>query len=125
MLFKTPYWLSLKADNGQYLMVDTAYLSDEVAGQNHLTFNTREYKFENPNDRLLLVILMVVSTSVSWYFPTQDSLRIEADGYNQKDVTTTYWKDRADSEIRYKASYAPGFEQNLVKVAVLGNHREV
>ncbi len=123
---KTPYWLSLKADNGQYLMVDTAYLSDEVAGQNHLTFNTREYKkFENPNAPLAARDINGRFNFRFLYFPTQDSLRIEADGYNQKDVTTTYWKDRADSEIRYKASYAPGFEQNLVKVAVLGNHREV
>ena len=123
---KTPYWLSLKADDGKYLMVDTAYLSEEVAGINHLTFNTREYKkFENPNAPLAARDINGRFNFRFLYFPTQDSLRIEADGYNQKDVTTTYWKDRADSEIRYKASYAPGFEQNLVKVAVLGNHREV
>ena len=123
---KTPYWLSLKADNGQYLMVDTAYLSDEVAGQNHLTFNTREYKkFENPNAPLAARDINGRFNFRFLYFPTQDSLRIEADGYNQKDVTTANWKDRDDSEIRYRASFAPGFEQNLVKVAVLGKHREV
>ena len=123
---KTPYWLSLKADNGKYLMVDTAYLSDEVAGQNHLTFNTREYKkFENPNAPLAARDINGRFNFRFLYFPTQDSLRIEADGYNQKDVTTANWKDRDDSEIRYRASFAPGFEQNLVKVAVLGKHREV
>ena len=34
---KTPYWLSLKADNGKYLMVDTAY----PVSYTHLTLPTK------------------------------------------------------------------------------------
>ena len=51
--FKTPYWLSLKASDDTYLMVDTAYLYDnkEVAGINHLAFGFAKHDkdFENPN----------------------------------------------------------------------------
>ena len=59
------------------------------------------------------------------YWPTQDSLHIEADGFNQKniDVLTKYWADRTDDEITLRASVVPGYEQNLVKIAVLGGGR--
>ena len=52
-------------------------------------------------------------------------MRIEADGFNQKniDVLTQYWADRKDDEITLKASMIPGYEQNLVKIAVLGGGR--
>ena len=126
---KTPYWFSLKTDDNKYLMVDTAYVNNdnEVAGNNHLTFNIAEHDadFVNPNAPLAARDINGRFNFRFFYYPTHDSLRIEADGYNQKDVTTKDWADRTDSEIRYRSSYAKGFEQNLVKVAVLGNHREV
>ena len=123
------HWLSLQTDDNKYLMVDTAYVNNnqEVAGNNHLTFNIAKHDadFVNPNAPLAARDINGRFNFRFFYYPTHDSLRIEADGYNQKDVTTKDWADRTDSEIRYRSSYAPGFEQNLVKVAVLGNHREV
>ena len=50
-------------------------------------------------------------------------MRIEADGYNVKNVTTKYWKDRTNSEIDIFATSAKGQENNLVKIAVLGGAR--
>ncbi len=124
---KTPYWLSLKADANNYLMVDTAYLSQEVAGVNHLKFNLAEHKadFVNANAPLSARDINGRFNFRFFYYPTQDSMRIEADGFNQKDITTKYWANRSDNEIRLHSSFVPGYEENLVKVAVLGGHREV
>ena len=124
---KTPYWLSLKADANKYLMVDTAYLSQEVAGVNHLKFNLAEHKadFVNANAPLSARDINGRFNFRFFYYPTQDSMRIEADGFNQKDITTKYWANRSDNEIRLRSSFVPGYEENLVKVAVLGGHREV
>ena len=123
-------WLSLKATNRDaYLMVDTAYLNGsagtEVAGIQHLGFAVREHKtdFVSANN--------IAARDINgrfnfrfFYYPTQDSLHIEADGFNTKNVTTKYWKDRSNSEIDYVlSSNVKGFEQNLVKVAVLGGAR--
>ena len=124
---KGAYWLSLKADANNYLMVDTAYLSQEVAGVNHLKFNLAEHKadFENVNAPMSARDINGRFNFRFFYYPTQDSMRIEADGFNQKDITTKYWANRSDNEIRLRSSFVPGYEENLVKVAVLGGHREV
>ena len=127
--FKTPHWLSLMTADNKYLMVDTAYVNnnEEVAGINHLRFNVAAHDedFVNVNAPLSARDINGRFNFRFLYFPTQDSLRIEADGFNQKDVTTKYWKNRSDNEIRLHSSIVPGRENNLVKVAVLGGHREV
>lgn len=46
--FKSPYWMSLAAGKNAkgeetYLMVDTAYLENEVSGNQHLAFAVREH----------------------------------------------------------------------------------
>lgn len=127
---KTPYWLSLKAGedakgNNLYMMVDTAYLEKEVAGIQHLAFATRTHKadFENANAPLAARDVNGRFNFRFLYWPTQDSLHIEADGFNQKNVTTANWADRTDDEITLTASLTPGNEQNLVKIAVLGGGR--
>ena len=126
-------WLSLKAGKnakGQdtYLMVDTAYLNgsagEEIAGIQHLGFATREHEadFKSVNNLAARDINGRFNFRF-FYWPTQDSLRIEADGYNVKNVTTKYWKDRTNSEIDIFATSAKGQENNLVKIAVLGGAR--
>ena len=123
---KAPYWLSLQAEDGKsYLMVDTAYVT-ENAGDQNLKFAVKEYKeFTDADSPMNARDINGRFNFRFLYFPTQDSLRIEADGFNQKDVTTKYWKNRSDNEIRLHSSIVPGRENNLVKVAVLGGHREV
>lgn len=129
---KTPYWLSLKAGedakgNNLYLMVDTAYLENEVSGNQHLAFATKTHTedFVNPYAPVAARDVNGRFNFRFLYWPTQDSMRIEADGFNQKniDVLTQYWADRKDDEITLKASMIPGYEQNLVKIAVLGGGR--
>ena len=130
---KSHNWLSLKAGKnakGQdtYLMVDTAYLNgsagEEIAGIQHLGFATREHEadFKSVNNLAARDINGRFNFRF-FYWPTQDSLRIEADGYNVKNVTTKYWKDRTNSEIDIFATSAKGQENNLVKIAVLGGAR--
>ena len=132
-LEKSFNWLSLKAGKnakGQdtYLMVDTAYLNgsagEEIAGIQHLGFATREHEadFKSVNNLAARDINGRFNFRF-FYWPTQDSLRIEADGYNVKNVTTKYWKDRTNSEIDIFATSAKGQENNLVKIAVLGGAR--
>ena len=129
---KSHNWLSLKAGKnakGQdtYLMVDTAYLNgsagEEIAGIQHLGFATREHEadFKSVNNLAARDINGRFNFRF-FYWPTQDSLRIEADGYNVKNVTTKYWKDRTNSEIDFATS-VKGQENNLVKIAVLGGAR--
>ena len=123
---KAPYWLSLQAEDGKsYLMVDTAYVT-ENAGDQNLKFAVKEYKeFTSAVSPMNARDINGRFNFRFKYFPTQDSLRIEADGFNRKNVSTVLWSDRHDDEITLRSSYIPGFEQNLVKVDVLGSQREV
>ena len=123
---KAPYWLSLQAEDGKsYLMVDTAYVT-ENAGDQNLKFAVKEYKeFTSAVSPMNARDINGRFNFRFKYFPTQDSLRIEADGFNRKNVSTALWSDRHDDEITLRSSYIPGFEQNLVKVDVLGSQREV
>ena len=124
---KSHNWLSLKAGKnakGQdtYLMVDTAYLNgsagEEIAGIQHLGFATREHEADFKSVNYLAARDINGRFNFRFfYWPTQDSLRIEADGYNVKNVTTKYWKDRTNSEIDIFATSAKGQENNLVKIA--------
>ena len=132
--FKSPYWMSLAAGKNAkgeetYLMVDTAYLENEVSGNQHLAFAVREHNTDftttNPYAQVAARDVNGRFNFRFLYWPTQDSLHIEADGFNQKniDVLTKYWADRTDDEIPLRASVVPGYEQNLVKIAVLGGGR--
>lgn len=132
--FKSPYWMSLAAGKNAkgeetYLMVDTAYLENEVSGNQHLAFAVREHNTDftttNPYAQVAARDVNGRFNFRFLYWPTQDSLHIEADGFNQKniDVLTKYWADRTDDEITLRASVVPGYEQNLVKIAVLGGGR--
>lgn len=132
--FKSPYWMSLAAGKNAkgeetYLMVDTAYLENEVSGNQHLAFAVREHNTDftttNPYAQVAVRDVNGRFNFRFLYWPTQDSLHIEADGFNQKniDVLTKYWADRTDDEITLRASVVPGYEQNLVKIAVLGGGR--
>lgn len=110
-------------------MVDTAYLENEVSGNQHLAFAVREHNTDftttNPYAQVAARDVNGRFNFRFLYWPTQDSLHIEADGFNQKniDVLTKYWADRTDDEITLRASVVPGYEQNLVKIAVLGGGR--
>lgn len=132
--FKSPYWMSLAAGKNAkgeetYLMIDTAYLENEVSGNQHLAFAVREHNTDftttNPYAQVAARDVNGRFNFRFLYWPTQDSLHIEADGFNQKniDVLTKYWADRTDDEITLRASVVPGYEQNLVKIAVLGGGR--
>ena len=132
--FKSPYWMSLAAGKNAkgeetYLMVDTAYLENEVSGNQHLAFAVREHNTDftttNPYAQVAARDVNGRFNFRFLYWPTQDSLHIEADGFDQKniDVLTKYWADRTDDEITLRASVVPGYEQNLVKIAVLGGGR--
>ena len=132
--FKSPYWMSLAAGKNAkgeetYLMVDTAYLENEVSGNQHLAFAVREHNTDftttNPYAQVAARDVNGRFNFRFLYWPTQDSLHIEADGFNQKniDVLTKYWADRTDDEITLRVSVVPGYEQNLVKIAVLGGGR--
>ena len=132
--FKSPYWMTLAAGKNAkgeetYLMVDTAYLENEVSGNQHLAFAVREHNTDftttNPYAQVAARDVNGRFNFRFLYWPTQDSLHIEADGFNQKniDVLTKYWADRTDDEITLRASVVPGYEQNLVKIAVLGGGR--
>ena len=132
--FKSPYWMSLAAGKNAkgeetYLMVDTAYLENEVSGNQHLAFAVREHNTDftttNPYAQVAARDVNGRFNFRFLYWPTQDLLHIEADGFNQKniDVLTKYWADRTDDEITLRASVVPGYEQNLVKIAVLGGGR--
>lgn len=132
--FKSPYWMSLAAGKNAkgeetYLMVDTAYLENEVSGNQHLAFAVREHNTDftttNPYAQVAARDVNGRFNFRFLYWLTQDSLHIEADGFNQKniDVLTKYWADRTDDEITLRASVVPGYEQNLVKIAVLGGGR--
>ena len=123
---KTPYWLSLQAENGQYLMVDTAYVTDNAGDQNlRFAIAKHDKDFEDAANPMNARDINGRFNFRFLYYPTQDSLRIEADGFNRKNVTTKYWKDRTDREISWRSSYVPGYERNLVKVDVLGSQRDV
>ncbi|HJA89083.1 MAG TPA: hypothetical protein H9778_10405 [Candidatus Parabacteroides intestinavium] len=123
---KTPHWLSLQAEDGRYLMVDTAYVTDNAGDQN-LAFALAKHDkdFEDAANPMNARDINGRFNFRFLYYPTQDSLRIEADGFNRKNVTTKWWADRTDSEISWRSSYVPGYERNLVKVDVLGNQRDV
>ena len=128
---KTPYWLSLRSEKMEdgvntYMMVDTAYVTNNAGDQN-LAFAVRKHQkdFEDVNNPMNARDINGRFNFRFFYYPTEDSMRIEADGFNRKAVTTKYWKDRTDNEIDLRSSYVPGWEQNLVKVDVLGNLREV
>ena len=124
-------WLSLKTDDNRYLMVDTAYLEDEPeeSTYSHLKFGLKAYKaIEETHPGIAEMNKRDINGRFNFrflYYPTQDSLHIEADGYNQKFVTTENWVDRSNWEINKIATPVLGMEQNLVKVVVLGNTREV
>ena len=123
---KAPYWLSLQAEDGKsYLMVDTAYVT-ENAGDQNLKFAVKEYKeFTDADSPMNARDINGRFNFRFLYYPTQDSLRIEADGFNRKNVSTELWSQRHDDEITLRSSNIPGLEQNLVKVDVLGTQREV
>ena len=123
---RTPNWLSLQAEDGRYLMVDTAYVTDNAGDQN-LAFALAKHDkdFEDAANPMNARDINGRFNFRFLYYPTQDSLRIEADGFNRKNVTTKWWADRTDSEITWRSSYVPGYERNLVKVDVLGNQRDV
>lgn len=120
--FKSPYWMSLAAGKNAkgeetYLMVDTAYLENEVSGNQHLAFAVREHNTDftttNPYAQVAARDVNGRFNFRFLYWPTQDSLHIEADGFNQKniDVLTKYWADRTDDEITLRASVVPGYER--------------
>ena len=123
---RTPYWLSLQAEDGRYLMVDTAYVTDNAGDQN-LAFALAKHDkdFEDAANPMNARDINGRFNFRFLYYPTQDSLRIEADGFNRKNVTTKWWADRTNGEISWRSSYVQGYERNLVKVDVLGNQRDV
>ena len=113
-------WLSLKTDDNRYLMVDTAYLEDEPeeSTYSHLKFGLKAYKaIEETHPGIAEMNKRDINGRFNFrflYYPTQDSLHIEADGYNQKFVTTENWVDRSNWEINKIATPVLGMEQNLV-----------
>ena len=116
------HWFSLQAANGEYLMLDTAYMENNKQGEKHQKFTlakhvedyvdgNSEWNARDINGRFNYRFL---------YYPTVDSLVITVDGGNDKNETTKYWKDRSDSEI------SSLWGRNFVKLAYLtDNHQEV
>lgn len=108
---KSPYWLSLRSEKMEdgvntYMMVDTAYVTNNAGDQN-LAFAVRKHQkdFEDVNNPMNARDINGRFNFRFFYYPTEDSMRIEADGFNRKAVTTKYWKDRTDNEIDLRSSY--------------------
>ncbi|WP_278626329.1 DUF6383 domain-containing protein [Parabacteroides gordonii] len=141
-------WISLKADDGKYLMLDTAYLTSQ-AGNKHLKFSLKQFADINensnggylaPTNKTRLDLAGRYNFQFVW-FPAQDSISIRTAGYAklEDDDNTTkpaYFRDlvltagtnyKAPTITNHAAASATGnAEQNLVKIAVLtNNHREV
>lgn len=145
-------WVSLKAEDGKYLAVDTSYMVSE--GQKllkltkgtfaDLTANSTGYALPATNKTRLDINGRYNFQFV--YHPYEDSIVIRTAGYatldNQKvpasGVPTTIWKDLdltdatlypAPAATNLAVAAIPGnAEMNLVKIKVLGtgnNHREV
>ncbi|WP_337941693.1 DUF6383 domain-containing protein [Parabacteroides sp.] len=141
-------WISLKADDGKYLMLDTAYLTSD-AGNKHLKFNLKQFAdikensegvYLDPTNKTRLDLAGRYNFQFVW-FPAQDSISIRTAGYAklEDDDNATkpkYFRDlvltagtnySAPKATDHTAASATGnAEQNLVKIAVLANnHREV
>ena len=142
------YWVSLQAEDGNYLMVDTAYMTSE-AGNKYLKFSQKKPvdltansygQYLDPANKTRLDINGRYNFQFVW-FPAKDSISIRTAGYaklEDDDRTTKpdYFKDlvltngtnyRAPQATDHNAGSASGNkEQNLVKIQVLANnHREV
>ena len=141
-------WVSLKADDGKYLMLDTAYLTSD-AGNKHLKFSLKQFAdikensegvYLDPTNKTRLDLAGRYNFQFVW-FPAQDSISIRTAGYAKLEdddnaakpeyfrdlVLTTGTNYKAPAATNHANNYVTGnAEQNLVKIAVLANnHREV
>lgn len=118
-------------ENKLYLAVDTNLLTG-VSGNRHLKFDAWKYTegITNSNGKLLSETNVPLFRDYNGhfnfkftYYPTEDSLKIETDGYAMKPaVGVENWVDITDVDA------AHGYEANgkFVKLAVLAdNHKEV
>ncbi|WFE85402.1 DUF6383 domain-containing protein [Parabacteroides chongii] len=118
-------------ENKLYLAVDTNLLTG-VSGNRHLKFDAWKYTegITNSNGKLLSETNVPLFRDYNGhfnfkftYYPTEDSLKIETDGYAMKPaVGVENWVDITD------VNAAHGYEANgkFVKLAVLAdNHKEV
>ena len=140
-------WLSLKAKDGKYLMVDTAYITDQ-AGDKHLKFSNKTFadlKTKKNGASLSMTDTTRLDINGRYnfqfvYYPAQDSIVIRTAGYaklsDDDNGTAKYFEDlELGNAINYEvptttthshSSATGNKEQNLVKIAVLANnHREV
>ncbi|WP_289007523.1 DUF6383 domain-containing protein [uncultured Parabacteroides sp.] len=118
-------------ENKLYLAVDTNLLTG-VSGNRHLKFDAWKYNAGITNSKSELLSTTNVDLFRDYnghfnfkftYYPTEDSLKIETDGYAMKPaVGVENWVDITDVDA------AHGYEANgkFVKLAVLAdNHKEV
>ena len=148
-------WVSLKTNKGNYLMVDTAYMTSD-AGQKYLKISD-DKKFVDLTTKSNGESMSPISWTREdingrfnfqfvWY-PAQDSIVIRSAGFAElkdSEEATTIWKDmRLPESMVPMATDATGSftydsktinvsntnpaERNLIKIAVLGNssHREL
>ncbi len=120
-------WVSLratkaaKAADHTYLMVDTAYMTG-ISGDKLLPFNIRKYKDLSGVNSALAKDYAGRYNFKFTYYPTQDSLDVQVDGYSIKPETRTYWSDMTSSDVQTSRAK----DGNLVKLAMLtDNHYEV
>ena len=141
------YWVSLKDNDGNYLMLDTAYLTSQ-AGNKHLKYSLKKFVdikensagvYLAPDNKTRLDLAGRYNYQFVW-FPANDSISIRVAGYakledDKNTAKPAYFKDLDLTGTNYKApqstnhanaSATGNSEQNLVKIAVLANnHREV
>ena len=148
-------WVSLKTNKGNYLMVDTAYMTSD-AGQKYLKISD-DKKFVDLTTKSNGESLSPISWTREdingrfnfqfvWY-PAQDSIVIRSAGFAElkdSEEATTIWKDMTlpESMVPMATGATGSFtyggttinvnettpaERNLIKIAVLGNssHREL
>ena len=98
-------WISLKADDGKYLMLDTAYLTSQ-AGNKHLKFSLKQFADINensnggylaPTNKTRLDLAGRYNFQFVW-FPAQDSISIRTAGYakledDDKTTKPAYFRD--------------------------------
>ena len=137
-------WVSLKTDKGNYIMVDTTYLTSQAGDKQlkivdskkfaDLTYNSSKEGLGVTNKTRLDINGRFNFQFV--YYPYQDSIVIRSAGYamlsdNKAGTTPTpIFKDLDLSTLPAPAATATNpatpAERNLIKIAVLANnHREV
>ena len=93
--YRASLYFSLEKSEGNYLMVDTTYMT-EMAGRQYAGFDVKKFKQLGTNWLATTPAQMDINGRINFmnvYYPSNDSLVLRSEGKAIKYADTKYWED--------------------------------